>query len=114
MRETNIYDRQYNFKDHIIIFGSCEVRDLRRFMLMLIDREEAMHFPIILIVGEKKLEETDLITLLKHKYLQEKIHYLSVEDGIDFSAFRKACLGKAKAIFFFSPMKIDKDTEART
>ena len=27
-RETNVYDRQYNLKNHIIIFGISEVQDI--------------------------------------------------------------------------------------
>lgn len=81
---------------------------------MLVDREGLSNFPNILIVGEMKIEDTNLLPLLKHKILSDKIHYLSVEDILIQSTFKKANISFARGIFFFSPLKIDINTENRT
>ena len=63
------------------------MRDLIRFIVTLIDRKGLPNFPKILIVGEKKLPDTDLEKLINHDYLEKKIFYLSAEEGLDRTAF---------------------------
>lgn len=45
---------------------------------MLLEREGVLKFPNILIVGEQRIENTDIEKLTKSEFLQDKIFYLSV------------------------------------
>ncbi len=87
MKESNQYNRYYKFKDHLVLMGTMQVRDLLRFILTLLDRKGVEDFPKILIVGEKRIETTDLERLVKNELLEKKIYYLSNENPIDMMAF---------------------------
>lgn len=60
--------------------------------MTLIDKLGIDKFPKIVIIGDKKIRETDLEKFTKSSTLEKKIYYLSVEDGIDNVAFKKANL----------------------
>lgn len=107
MRETNFENRYYKLYDHIIVIGTLKMRDLSRFMMTLINKEGIANFPKILIIGDKRMRDTDLEMLIKNTIFHKKIYYLSVEDGIDSVAYKKANLIKAKAVYFLSHLNID-------
>lgn len=82
------------------MIGSLSVKDLTRFIMTLIDKEVIDKFPKIVIIGDKKIQDTDLEKLTKSSSLEKKIYYLSVEDGIDATAFKKANVLKCKAVTY--------------
>jgi potassium channel subfamily T protein 1 len=55
MRETNFENKFYSFRDHIVVMGTLEVRDLERFFLSLLDKEGIDKFPRVIIIGDKKI-----------------------------------------------------------
>jgi len=82
--------------------------------MTIFERHGIEKFPKIIIVGNKRIEDTDLINLIKHEVLDKKLYYLSVEKGIDVQAFRKANIKNCKAVYFFSKLTMDDQTESHT
>jgi hypothetical protein len=89
------------------MIGSLHIHDLRRSLLTMIDIYGLDNLPKVLIVGTKKLNETELRTLIVNATLENKVYYLSVPNGIDRVAFEKANVSKCNGLFFFSRIAVD-------
>ena len=114
IRDTNFNNRYYKFKNHLVLIGSLDNRDLYRFILTVLEKEGIENFPRIIIVGEKRIKDTQLEMITKNEILERSIFYLSVEEGIDYVAFKKAALHNCKAVYFFGKTQIDTDSETHT
>ena len=56
VKETNFHDKYYKFRDHLVILGDVQVRDIGKFILILLDKEGFINFPRIIIIREKRIE----------------------------------------------------------
>ena len=72
--------------------GDVQARDLGRFLMSLVEKEGLKQFPKVLIIGTKKIEDTDFLSLTKNDLIENRIYYLSAEEGLDYIAFKKASL----------------------
>ena len=91
--------------------GDIKATELSRFILTLLEKEGFEKFPKMLIVGEKRLEDTDIEPIIKGDLIENKIFYLSAEEGLDVIAFKKACIHLSKSVYLFSSLKIDEHSE---
>jgi hypothetical protein len=54
-KESNNYDKYYKLKDHFVIFGTTDQKDVIRFIMTIIDKWEHDKMPNILIIGDKRI-----------------------------------------------------------
>ncbi len=80
--------------------------------MTLIQQKTFTGIPDILIVGEKKLQDIDLDKLLKNPLAEIKIKYLSAVNGIDIRTYKKACVERARAVFFLGHMNVHDSSNA--
>ena len=116
MRQANFQDKYYKMQDHLVIIGTTKVEEIVSLLITLIGIKGIADLPRILIVGEQRLEDTDLDQLLKNPLAQEadKIKYLSIVDGIDMIAYRKACIQDCKAVYFVTNFKVSEANDSMT
>ena len=114
MKKANFFDKYYRMNDHIVIIGTTRVKEIMKFLFPIIDVIGFNKMPRILIVGDQKIQRTDLEKLTKNALAETKIKYLSAVDGIDFRAFRKASLHTARAVYLLGHMNVKDSTNAYT
>lgn len=76
-KEANFFDKDYYFKNHIIVFGQIGSADIIKFLFNILDKYHIDYLPKILVVGNKLIEDTDFETLFKNEVFKGKIYYLS-------------------------------------
>ena len=97
IREADIYDTHYKFKDHIILLGTHKVKILSRFLLHFY-KNPYKNAPKCILIGEKRINNK-LKALLSFTLFEDRVVYLSVK-SIDKMTLAKAAFIDAKAIFY--------------
>lgn len=68
--------------------------------------------PNILIIGDKRLKETELENLTKNEIGEMRVFYLSAIDGIDMETFKKASIPYCRAVYFIGHLNLEFSSNA--
>jgi hypothetical protein len=79
--------------------------------MTLLEKEGIDKFPNVVIIGDKKLADTDLEYIIRNDIFDKRVCYLSVEEGIDYTAFKKANVYYSKGVYLFSQLHVDNNSE---
>lgn len=55
MKKANFEDKYYHLKDHIVIIGTIKLKEILRILMTIIEIRGIDNIPMILIIGDKKL-----------------------------------------------------------
>jgi hypothetical protein len=68
----------------------------------------------VIIIGQKKLQDTELNLITNNYIFNKRVFYLSQEDGIDFTSFKKANIYCSRGVYLLGQLCVDKSSEIMT
>jgi hypothetical protein len=94
--------------------GTIKLKEVLSIIMTIIELKGITNIPPILIIGDKKLSEINLMKLFKNALASEKIFYLSAPDGVDIATYRKASIENAQAVYFITNFMVSGSSDALT